>query len=256
MGGGGEGAALKSRRCSIIRTPWPKRVLSTATNSTPRLPRRGNALAAFASRPTNPTKPSPLSRMHRSGPRRRAPLGVQPRRVERETGQAPRCSHTVGKLPAPATTDYRRLRDEGRLLRKLDRDVDVLTQLEAASTADPHNSALKLLLARISPFPAAADGGHLPRSDKRQSQPGGFKGLLEVYKDDNRRGGERLLRFLNKAVQAVALANDRPHRMACRPACPRRREANQAAVAPVCSRRRVKTPLWSGACWTRPDRRC
>ncbi len=123
--------------------------------------------------------------------------------------------------------DYLRMQPQGvegyelkvRLLRKLDLGVDVPGQLEAAAKADPHNAALKLLLAREYRAAQPVKAEAIYRALIKDSpSPEAFKGLLAVYKDGGEVGAGRLLLFFNEAVRAADKVNGPG-------------DANQAAVA-------------------------
>jgi tetratricopeptide (TPR) repeat protein len=92
-----------------------------------------------------------------------------------------------------------------RLLRRLDRGADVAGELEKAAKADPHNTALKLLLAREyrQRQPKEAKDIYLELI-KDTPSPEAFKGLLAVYKDQGDAGALELLNVFNKAVDRAA----------------------------------------------------
>jgi tetratricopeptide (TPR) repeat protein len=106
-----------------------------------------------------------------------------------------------------------------KLLRKLARDADVPSELEAASKADPHNTALKLLVAREyrSRQPAKSEAIYLELI-KESPSPDVFKGLVAIYKDDERNGATRLLGYFNEAVRDAGKKEEK-------------NSANQAALA-------------------------
>ncbi len=93
-----------------------------------------------------------------------------------------------------------------RLLGKLGRGAEVPAQLEAAATADPHNPALKLLLAReyrTAKQPTKAESLYRELI-KDSPSPEAFKGLLTIYKDQGDTGGKLLLNYFNDAVRVAA----------------------------------------------------
>jgi tetratricopeptide (TPR) repeat protein len=112
--------------------------------------------------------------------------------------------------------DYLRMQPQGvegyemkvRLLRQLDREGDILPQLGDASKADPHNTALKLLLARETRRTQPAQAEALYRELIKDSpSPEAFKGLLAVYKDAGDDGARRLLQEFDKSVRAADKTN-------------------------------------------------
>ncbi len=98
------------------------------------------------------------------------------------------------------------------LQRKLNRDADVLTALEASSGRDPNNLSLRLLL------------GREYRKGKRRGEarelyavllkehvtPEVYRGLFELYKDEGAVGAERLLTMLDKTLDAAGGDEKRP----------------------------------------------
>ena len=87
--------------------------------------------------------------------------------------------------------------------RRLGRGTDVVPDLEKASGRDPHNVALKLLLAREyvkGKQPRAAEKVYLGLLD-RQVAGEIYKGLFELYREDGQSGAEKVLNMLDKAVK-------------------------------------------------------
>jgi tetratricopeptide (TPR) repeat protein len=93
-----------------------------------------------------------------------------------------------------------------RLQRKLDREADILPDLESSSGRDPHNTPLRLLLAREYRRTGRADAAERVYEDllKRTTSPDVFRGLFELYAEDARRGGERMLARLDESVEKVS----------------------------------------------------
>jgi tetratricopeptide (TPR) repeat protein len=88
------------------------------------------------------------------------------------------------------------------LQRRLGRAADIVPDLELASGRDPHNHALKLLLAREQR--KAGLPGPAERTYKdllsRTATPEVYRGLFELYKDKGRKGGELVLDLLDSAI--------------------------------------------------------
>src|SRR5262249_21209169 len=87
--------------------------------------------------------------------------------------------------------------------RRMGRSNDVLPDLEKASGRDPHNVALKLLLAREyvkAKQPRDAEKIYLGLLD-RQVAGQIYKALFELYREDGRAGAEKVLNMLDKAVK-------------------------------------------------------
>lgn len=92
------------------------------------------------------------------------------------------------------------------LQRRLDRAADVVPDLEKASGRDPHNVALKMLLARE--YAKArqhreAERVYLSLLD-RQVAGEIYKGLFDLYREEGRRGAEKVLDLLDKSVKLGA----------------------------------------------------
>lgn len=87
--------------------------------------------------------------------------------------------------------------------RRMGRASDVVPDLEKSSGRDPHNVALKLLLAREyvrAKQPKDAEKVYLNLLD-RQVAGEIYKGLFEVYREEGRKGAEKVLDMLDKAVK-------------------------------------------------------
>jgi tetratricopeptide (TPR) repeat protein len=108
--------------------------------------------------------------------------------------------------------DYLRTQPQGtegyelkiKLQRKLKRDADVLPELQTASGRDPANTNLKLLLAREYSLAGKADQAERIYLEllKKTVNPEVYRGLFALYKSQGARGGERVLRLLDTAVDA------------------------------------------------------
>src|SRR5206468_2273969 len=73
-----------------------------------------------------------------------------------------------------------------KLLKRLDREKDILPAVQEAAQRDRHNQGLQLLLARElrnARQPAAAEELY-QRLAKDRPSPEVFKGLLDLYKED------------------------------------------------------------------------
>lgn len=99
-----------------------------------------------------------------------------------------------------------------RLLRQLNRGVDVLPELETAAGRDPHNTSLKLLLARE--YRRARQPRDAEQVYRRliveQPTPEVFRELFALYKEDPRRGGEEALRWLDESVSKAVEKDNKP----------------------------------------------
>jgi tetratricopeptide (TPR) repeat protein len=89
-----------------------------------------------------------------------------------------------------------------KLQRRLGRESDVVHDLETASGRDPHNNALRLLLAR-----EYARAGRTGEAEGTYNQvleqapaPEVYQGLFELYKADQRKGPEKVLTCLDAAL--------------------------------------------------------
>jgi tetratricopeptide (TPR) repeat protein len=97
-----------------------------------------------------------------------------------------------------------------KLLKKLNREKDILPGLQAAAARDKQNLNLQLLLAREFKNARQPDSAErlYQQLAKQRPAPEVFKGLLELYKEDTREGGGRALKLLNDAVSAAAGKDD------------------------------------------------
>jgi tetratricopeptide (TPR) repeat protein len=89
-----------------------------------------------------------------------------------------------------------------KLLKKLNREKEIVANIYTAAQHDPQNVSLQLLLAREyrnARQPAAAEQLY-QRLTHQQPTPAVFKGLLELYREDTREGGTRALTLLNETV--------------------------------------------------------
>jgi tetratricopeptide (TPR) repeat protein len=97
-----------------------------------------------------------------------------------------------------------------KLLKKLDRDKEILPSMQAAAQRDAQNLSLQLLLAREyrnARRPADAEQLY-QRLAQKQPTPEVYKGLLDLYREDTRQGGARALELLNSAVTAATGKDD------------------------------------------------
>jgi tetratricopeptide (TPR) repeat protein len=97
-----------------------------------------------------------------------------------------------------------------KLLKKLDREKEVLPSVQTAAGRDSQNLSLQLLLAREyrnARRPADAEQLY-QRLIRQQPMPEVFKGLLELYKEDTREGGGHALTLLNDAVAKATGKDD------------------------------------------------
>jgi tetratricopeptide (TPR) repeat protein len=114
--------------------------------------------------------------------------------------------------------EYLKLRPSGteayelqiKLLKKLNREKDVLPSVQAALRGDRNNLSLQLLLAReLRNAQRTSDAEELYQTLARERPtPEVFKGLLGLYKGDSREGGKRALALLNSAVAAASGKDD------------------------------------------------
>jgi tetratricopeptide (TPR) repeat protein len=98
------------------------------------------------------------------------------------------------------------------LQRKLRRHADILPDLETASGRDPHNLALRLLLARETRKAGKALAAERIYSDllKRHLNSDVYRGLFDLYKDEGRPGAERILTRLDAALELATGDEKRP----------------------------------------------
>jgi len=116
--------------------------------------------------------------------------------------------------------DYLRTQPQGMeayeakitLQRKLGRAVDIVPDLETASGHDPNNPALKLVLAREQRKAGRrADALRTYNNILATSAtPEVYRGLFELYKEEGRGGGEKLLARLDTAVTTGAGEDKKP----------------------------------------------
>src|SRR5262249_45143858 len=114
--------------------------------------------------------------------------------------------------------EYLKLRPSGteayelqiKLLKKLNREKDVLPSVEAALRGDRNNLSLQLLLARELRNARRTDAAEelYQTLARERPTPEVFKGLLDLYKDDPREGGKRALTLLNSTVAAASGKDD------------------------------------------------
>jgi tetratricopeptide (TPR) repeat protein len=119
----------------------------------------------------------------------------------------------------PRVEEYLRTQPQGtegyelkiKVQRQLGRDSDVVRDLEAAAGRDPHNSALRLLLARE--YARAGRSGDAEgvydRLLRESPAPEVYQGLFDLYKT-NPQGAERVLARLDGALKRSADDDKKP----------------------------------------------
>jgi tetratricopeptide (TPR) repeat protein len=97
------------------------------------------------------------------------------------------------------------------LQRKAGREADVLPALSAAASADPHNTALKLLLAREQRRAGRGREAETLYGELLRDAPAPevYRGLFDLYKEDRNWGGERVLKRLDTALRVAASDDDK-----------------------------------------------
>jgi tetratricopeptide (TPR) repeat protein len=97
-----------------------------------------------------------------------------------------------------------------KLLRQLDRAADVLPELEAASGHDPHNPALKLLLAREYRKAGKFDQARQVYDRLLTSRPTVevYRELFGLFKEQGPAGIGQALRMLNEAIEKASGRNE------------------------------------------------
>jgi tetratricopeptide (TPR) repeat protein len=139
-------------------------------------------------------------------PTRAARLSLNLAQVFEQQGQLREAVESVEAFlrTRPQGTEGYELR--AALQRKLGRAADVLPALEAAAGADTHNTALKLLLAKELRRAGRGRDAEALYGEllKDGAAPEVYRGLFDLYKEDARGGGERVLERLDGALKVAA----------------------------------------------------
>jgi tetratricopeptide (TPR) repeat protein len=138
-------------------------------------------------------------------PTRAARLSLNLAQVFEQQGKLPEALESVEAFlrTRPQGTEGYELR--ASLLRKAGREADVLPALAAAAGADTHNAALKLLLARELRRAGRGREAEAVYSELLRDTPAPevYRGLFDLYKEDARAGGDKVLDRLDAALSVA-----------------------------------------------------